>query len=322
MIQTLKIATRFSDRLVYTLVGLLWLINIGVNLMTSNKQVSERYGIPESALDLIAVALSLPLLLIWLAVAFAAISFYRYAQNIKGSKDAKSFRLISYGLFAALAGLLASSLLSTLQTILGQFVVDPSSLQTPFVIVRNYVSMAAALATYGCLFFGSTALLEVIGKTLNGWRQIMPVLVPFTGLAVLYLWLVFTNESRQVSTIPGYAPTFGLPDYLILLTVALPYLVAWFLGITALRNIIQYQSQTPGIIYKKIFKRFVIGITTVIGLTIILQLISQFSGFWASKGLSAILGAVAVIVFILIYAYIQVALGARQLHKIEIIGRD
>lgn len=322
MIQTLKIATKFSDRIMYLLIVVLWAVNVGVNLLTSNKLATQRYNIPENVLDLLTVVFSLPLLLIWLAVAFAAISFYRYAQNIAGSKDAKAFRFFSYGLAASLVGLIASSVLSASQTVIGQFVADPASLQTMFVVIRNYVSIVVALATYTCLFIGSTVLLEVIGKKLNQWRQILPVLVPFAGLALIYLWLLFTNDSRQVSTTLGYPPTFGLPDSLILLTVAIPYLLAWFLGITALRNIIQYQSQTPGIIYKKILKKLVTGMTIVISLSIILQLIAQFSGFWASKGLSTILWVATILFIVLIFAYVQIALGARQLHKIEIIGRD
>lgn len=322
MIQTLKIATKFSDRLVYILIVVLWSVNVGVSLLTSNRIATERYRISEGTLDLLTIVFSFPSLLIWLAAAFAAVSFYRYAQNIAGSKDAKAFRFIAYGLMASLAGLLASSILSTLQTVLVQSVADPAALQTTFVVIRNYVSVLVALITYGYLFFGSNVLLEVISKPLNRWRQILPVLVPFIGLTIVYLWLVFTNESRQMSMAASTAPTFGLPDYLILLTVTVPYLVAWFLGITALRNIIRFQSDTPGIIYKKIFKRLTTGMSAVIGLTIILQVITQFSRFWASQGLTALLWIVTVIFFILIFAYIQIALGARQLHKIEIIGKD
>lgn len=321
-IKTIKIATSFGDRLIYGVVGTLWLVNVSVNLLTSNRLATERYNISENTLNLISVAFSLPTLLIWLAVAFAAVSFYRYAQNIAGSKDSKAFRFIAYGLLASLVGMLASSLLSTLQTLIGQTVADPTTLQTTFVVIKNYISIVAALVTYGYLFMGSTALLEVIGKTYNKWRQIMPVLIPFAVVAVVYLWLVFTNEWRQMATIPGFAPTFGLPDYLILVTVAVPYLVSWFLGITALRNIIQYQSETPGIIYKKIFKKLVTGMTIVIGLTITLQMLNQFSGFLASRGLGMILGIIVVLYIVLIFAYILIARGARDLHKIEIIGRD
>ena len=139
-------------------------------------------------------------------------------------------------------------------------------------------------------------------------------------LCAAYLVLVFTNPDRRVSSEPNLNPTFGLPDSLILLTVALPYMAAWLFGMLAILGLYRYTDQTGGIIYKHLFKKLALGLTILISLTIVLQFLVQFASYWATAGLSALLGLVALIYLLLIVAHVQVANGARQLNIIETLA--
>jgi hypothetical protein len=51
-----------------------------------------------------------------------------------------------------------------------------------------------------------------------------------------------------------------MSDPLILLTLALPYLIGWWLGIKAALNLNNYRTNVQGIIYKNALFRLVVGI--------------------------------------------------------------
>jgi hypothetical protein len=57
--------------------------------------------------------------------------------------------------------------------------------------------------------------------------------------------------------------------------------------------------------------------TLFIGLTILLQLLTQLSVIYASRSVSVILSAIVLIYFVLAYAFLLVAQGARKLNNVE-----
>jgi hypothetical protein len=313
---------RSQNFLAYGLLVLIWAISLSLSFTSSNAVTLKHYNITEANLHAIQAILSLPTLFIWVALMYAILTFYRYAKQIEGSKDSRGFLLIAYGLGAMLAGMIASGLLSNVSVLMSERSADPASVKTNFVILRNYVSVTAALGTYWCFYRGSQSLLASIKSRFNAAKQYLTVVFPFLVLAVVYLALIFSNPERRVSHDSAINPTFGLPDVLIVFTVALPYLAAWFMGLLALLGIYRYQIKVPGIVYRILFRNLVVGMTLVIGLTIILQLITQFAGFWADKGLGAILLIIAVIYFVIIAAFLIVARGAKQLNKIETLGLE
>lgn len=294
-----------------------WLGTAGLSILASDSSAAARFNLSVMQLRLLQLVFVLPGLVILLAILFAALSIWRYARAIAGAKEAAGFRSVAYGISALLIGLVVGNYVSSMRQLVVQHAADPEKVKTAFVIVNNYVSVAWALVTYGFLLRGSQLLLRSIGKRLNLKRKLLPTVAVFAVLTVTYLWLIHGNPGRQMSASPDLNPTFGLPYWLTVLTVALPFVVAWFVGVLALIGMYQYRTQTPGVVYKLLFKKLIIGMTLFTGLTIILQLLTQLYSVYATHSLPAILGIVALIYITLTYAFILVAQGARKLNSIE-----
>lgn len=311
---------RGREGLAYGGVVVIWIISLVISFSANNEQARSHYHLTEGSLHILQMIFSLPALFIWLAILFAVLSFYRYARQIQRSQESPAFRYIAYGLAAALFTSIVTTYLSGLQVVMSEHITHRGTVEDSFIIIRNYVALVGALATYWWLYKSSQALLATIGEELDIRRQNSKAWLPFVFLAIVYFSLILSNPSRQFSSDSNVNPTFALPDFLTIVTVALPYLAAWFMGCVSLVGIYRYRQQTKGIVYKRLFTKLWRGLVTVVSLTIILQLLSQFANFFAETGLNAIIAIISLIYFILIAAYLLVARGALELNKIEVIG--
>lgn len=316
--QSAKTKENRENLLAYGSVFVIWAASIWLSLLPKNTEALKQYKLTASNLHIIQISLSLPTLFIWCAILFAALSFYRYSRQIAGSKESPAYRYIGYGLTYMFVGSIVGSFINSIRAILSENANDPQQVKTHFVIIANYIAVASALGLYYYLFKGGKTLLgTAIKGRIHPSKYSILVVVPFLVVAISYLFLIFDNPNRRMSTNPKIVPSFGLPDALILLTVALPYLLSWFLGFIALASLYRYQAATAGVFYKQLFKKLVNGMTMVIALTIALQVISQFATFFVDKNLSFILQFIAVIYIIIIVGLVLVARAARQLNKIE-----
>ena len=310
------LSKKAQSRIMYGGIGVLWLVQLYISLTTSISDTTKRYNISEMELRLLQALFSLPSLLALLALAFAVLSFYRYSQQIAGSDDGKAFRFIAYGLGVSLASMCVSPFISHAKSI-AMSAHNQTATVGSLVILTNCLGVVVALLVYWFLWQSSQALLAIVKKRLSLKAIIGGALLPVVAIGVPYIYLIFSNPERMVSADPTIAPTYALPDPLIILAVALPYMLSWFLGLLAILGIYKFMQETRGVIYKRLFKNFAIGITIITLFTILAQFLGQFSDYWSHTSANAILSIVAVLVIILVGAYVLVANGARQLGKIE-----
>ena len=306
-----------SSLLAYGSLCLLWAGATGLSVVTTTGVTAARIRLSAAQVRIVDIVFAAPLLLIWLAVLFAALSMWRYSRMIAGAKESAGFRYLSYGIFVLLTGLIAGSYLGGLQQLVSRHASDPQAVKTAYVVINNYVSVVSALAMYALLLHGSQLLLKTLGKHISVGKKLIPIVAGFVALTAAYLWLIHSNPASRVSLSPGTNPTFGLPYWLIVLTVALPLVVSWVLGVAALIGLYQYGRRTPGIVYQILFKKLVVGMTLLIGLTIALQLFTQLYTLYADSTLSFLLGIIVVIYLLLTYAFLLIAQGAAKLNAIE-----
>jgi hypothetical protein len=294
-----------------------WLISVALSLSQTGAEVVARYSISGAYLLFLKIGFSVPMLLMWLMIAYAALSFNRYSEQIIDFQDGKGFKYIGQSLFILLFSGIFSNYVSQIGGIFKE--IHGSSIETTntITIVQNYFVIFLALLAYIQIFRGARVLLSSINKNIN-WKKVSAyVLAPLGAVAIVYLWLIFNNQYRTSSDNSLIRATYALPDILILFTVAVPYLVSWFFGLTALFGIVQFSKNTSGVIYKASLNKFVAGISIVIILTIILQFITQFGDFWSTLGFGSLIAVVSVIFIIIIIGYYMVASGAYFLEKLE-----
>ncbi len=298
-------------------VSAIWLGGVALSLLVDTSDAAARYNLSTFQIRLIQLIFALPGLLIVLAILFGGLSIWRYARAIGNSKEGKGFQFIAYGIFALLAGLIVGNYLSDLQQLLAQHATDPQRVKTDFVIISNYVSVLVSLVTYGMLLKGSHLLLDSLNKRLDTVKRLAPVIAAFILLTILYAWLIHGNANRQVATDPSLSPAFGLPYWLTVFTVAVPFVISWLVGAVALLHLRRYYTVTKGIVYKLLLKKFVVGMALFIFLNIVLQLLTQLSSVYSTRNISGILSLIVVVYGALIYAFVLIARGAQKLNTIE-----
>jgi hypothetical protein len=300
---------------VYTAMLGLWVFTTVSSLTRDVSESVERYNVSVEYLRAIQVVLALPLLFIYAAVAFAAVTFVVYSYRISSSKEGSGYSDLSTGLMLTVGSFVLSGLFGVVAY---NYIDTPS--ETTFTIVRNYANLLIGLGIYFYFYIGSAKLISTlknVSSKLVRNQQIAQFAVLVFGS--IYTYFVFQNPYRTVSSNPDITPVYGLPDALILVTIIIPYLFSWLLGATATVNLFYYSKNVVGIIYKKIFEKLAKGFVLIITLTISLQIVSQFSDYWAQIGLNSILGVIGIIFAVLIVAYLQFGSAAKKLDKIETV---
>ena len=310
------LSKKAQNGMLYGGIFLLWLLQLYMSLTVSITDATQHYNISEMSLRITQALFSLPSLLALLALAFAMLSFYRYSQQIAGSDDGKAFRFIAYALGVSLASMCVSPFITHAKSV-AMTAHTQMAMVNSLVILANCLGVVVALLVYWLLWQSSQALLSIVKKQLSLKAICAGALLPVVAIGAPYIYLIFSNPERTMSNDPAIAPTYALPDPLIILIVALPYMLSWFLGLLAILGIYKFLRETKGIVYKRLFKNFAIGITIITLFTILAQFLCQFSDYWSHTSASAILSILAVLIIVLVGAYLLVANGARQLGKIE-----
>jgi hypothetical protein len=132
---------------------------------------------------------------------------------------------------------------------------------------------------------------------------------------VLYCYLTFRqfNPGSLGST---HNPYF-LPIWLLLLTVIIPYLYAWFVGLLAAYEITSYSQQVRGVLYKQALHLLVGGLVAVIAGSILLQYISSVDPSPGHLVLDYRLLLVVLFRIVIGIGFVLIAAGANRLKRIE-----
>ena len=304
----------------FFIIIVLWVVSIILSFFVeSDPATLSRYNLTERDLTLVRIGLGIPMLFIWGVVLWGTQSFMRYARRIKDSVDGAGFKNIALGILFVLLGMIASSYITNIGNLIKESAMDPDRVKETLGLISRYSSILFALISYGFFFAGSRKLLGSISSKLS-LKQFMPYLIGFLIASIAFAVLVFQNSYRSVSVDPLItAPYHGLSDPLILLTIVIPTIISWFLGLMALSGISAFRKNTPGVIYKDVLKNFHFGISLVIIMSIALSWVGQFSAYWASVGFGFILFIIGIIFVVWILGYLIAGIGARKLNRIEMV---
>ncbi|HSX43978.1 MAG TPA: hypothetical protein VLE69_01600 [Candidatus Saccharimonadales bacterium] len=278
-----------------------------------DKKALAKYQISPSTIKALSLVVALPLVAIW-GVGFYG--FYRYdsyADTISKTKDGKYHRLIASGLFLLALSLPVSSILSNLLSYYGRVYQNfmPSS-----VIIGNYVTIALYLSAFAFIYKGATGLLQITQKTMRQRGEIY-LMMGFTVVVGIFYYLSLHNPARQFPTGNLTTAAYYLPDWLIILTVLLPYTLMWFLGVMAAYRLWLYRNNVAGKIYKSAFTRVAIGLGMVVALLMILRYLTALITILDKLTIKYLLLVVYLLLIFIAVGYIFIAIGAKRLKKIE-----
>jgi hypothetical protein len=283
------------------------LIHIGLTLLPAPaRETLVKYHLSSGDLKALQFTLLIPSLVMWFAVFYGYQRLHAYSQIIKGNKDGKQVAKLAHGLLALAVGIPLNSILSDVLTLFARH--HPDFIATATVI-SNYTSVLYPLIAFIFISMGARGLIGIA-------RVRVPLLATnITTLVAIILGVVFCDLIARAHH--DLITTYHLSYSLVMLTLAIPYLYIWFLGLFAVVEIYLYSRHVAGIVYRHSWNELALGLGAIIVLDITLQYLGTLSSWLSGLSLSGLLLLLYVLLFLLAAAFIVVALGTKKLIRIE-----
>lgn len=263
---------------------------------------------------LLSLSVVIPISFIWFLAFYGYSVFRDYARVIQKAKDGRAFSEISTGLAILAVGLPVSTIISSLTRIMTRSRAD---LIPALTVMNHYVTIALTVFAFWYIHKGALRLQKLTSEQPGG-RDWSLLLSGFVGLALTYVYLVFANPARNSSelSLNGQA-IFYLPDWLIVMTIILPYLYVWYIGLASGFYVNYYQKKVSGSIYKQAFRLLALGIIGVIISSILRQYITATGNLLADMRLAPLLVIIYTLLMAIALGFVLIAMGARKLKHIE-----
>ena len=112
---------------------------------------------------------------------------------------------------------------------------------------------------------------------------------------------------------------YNLPIRVQIMTIIIPNLFTWFIGLVAAYDIYLYQTQVKGIFYRKSLKLLSIGLTLEICSSILVQYITIIAASIQRRPTSFMVTILFSVIILTIVAFILIARGVQKLKRLESI---
>jgi hypothetical protein len=297
---------KFRSKTFITII-ILTIVYAAVNLLAAPpKSTLQRYHINASQLRLINTTVVVPVVAIWFTAVYGSTKLRRYAYVVRNSPQGKQIWDVSKGV-AVLAWWLPIS--STLSALFSLFARSHPALLGAVTIFTNYLSLLFPLIGFwilskACMSMSKDAKLPMRQGGLH-WL----IIAVITG-GVFFSYLVARGEDTIHSVYHMSVP-------LVLLTLVIPFIFSWYLGLLAIYDLHRYTLTVKGLIYRKSWNTLVFGIGWIILFSIVLQYLTAVSAKLGSVSLSWILTLVYGIIVLMGLGYVFIARGAKKLAQIE-----
>ncbi len=281
-------------------------------ILPPNVATMTRYHLSALAYKVATTTLALPELASWLAAFWGYSKLKSYASVIAASRDNTSFHRLALG-----GAWLAWSLpiTATLKLIFGAMTTTSQpGFHSASVIIYTYVALVFACIAFSFIAQSAKDIASFyrIHISLKSSRLIMLIFLLF---GILYCFLIFQHLT-PLNLTSAHNPYF-LPVWLLIISVTIPYLYAWFIGLLSAYQILLTSYRVHGLLYAKALQLLIIGLMIVIVSFIGLQYVTSVvpQNYDVVFNLQLLIGhAVRIINAI---GFLTIALGANKLKRIE-----
>jgi hypothetical protein len=308
--------TKKMHAIFYGVIVAVWGLYLYVTL--SAPQSSNQFNLSRLQIVLLQLTITVPYLVAWLAAARGALLLRGHAKKLADGVMRQGFSFVATGLWWLFASLFLPTLISALRTALRAYPTLSAELTAPLIIASNYVNIVLPLIGFWFLYHGARRIATPApsASKQTSWDKSNPIIVGvfLAIVAPLYVYLVFTNPVRTVSTDPAIVATYHLPDILIVLTIVIPALVSWGLGMSASLALSGFIPQGSQLLKRYALQTFTRGVWLIIAASMLLQmLVSVGSQRFAGIGLGSILLILYVFIGLQVLGYILTTIGVQGL---------
>lgn len=265
----------------------------------------DQYHLTVTQLRLLDLTIIIPLAIIWFIAFYGFSKLRTYATLIRNSKDGTQINKIANGIMVLTIGLPFSSVIGSIMTVIAQ---DNPEFRPASIIVRHYLDLLVPLIAFSIISIGARGLAD-LAKHRPPQRVMNIIALVFITIGVFYCHFVLTAKNFHTA--------YYLPEALVLLTIVIPYMYTWYLGLLSAYQVHAYSLQAPGIVYRRNWDLFAYGIAATILTSVVFQYVTTLSKQFSSLHLLPLLGIVYGLLALMSVGYALIALGAKKLQKIE-----
>ena len=280
-------------------------------VLPASQRSMHEYMLSPGEYRILYLAVSVPFLVSWLAAFIGYSKLSEYADAVATTPEGPSFKRLAQGC-AWLAWGLPIQNFATL--LLYALAANHSSLHEPVVIVSNYVSLILPLIALSVISSASKRLTESANLTFSPVKA-RSIIMAFIAAGLIYCYLIL--QHFDLSSLGNTNNPYYLPLWLMVITIIIPYLYAWFVGLIAAYEIAIYSRNVKGVLYRQSLSLLILGLIAVVVGSIALQYINSAAPRLGYLALNYKLLWVSVFRIIGGIGFVLIALGALRLKKIE-----
>jgi hypothetical protein len=282
-----------------------------VLLLPASTLSLKEYGWSAAEYHVIFMLIAIPMIATWFAAFYGYHWIRLYARSLHKTESGNSYRQLANGVGWLALSIPVPSIISLILNSIGN---NHPGFQPASIIITNYIALLLPLIAFGIIGNAARQLTNAadIKISLAGARS---VIFMFVTLGVMFCYLVFQHFDFSS---PGSTDNpYYLPVWLMLTTLIVPYLYAWFVGLLAAYEISVLATKTRGVLFSQALRLFVFGLVTVIGSSIVLQYIGSAAPRTGHLQLNSRLLLTYVVRIAAGIGFLLIAAGARKLRKIE-----
>ncbi|HYH36436.1 MAG TPA: hypothetical protein VD706_02975, partial [Candidatus Saccharimonadales bacterium] len=229
--KTFKEKPQFMSRALQHYLLLAFFYVMLILLLPANTITMREYHLSGLEYRIVSFAIALPALVVWLAAFIGYAKLKEYAYAIRKAPEGIHFDQLANGC-AWLAWSLPVGIL--VPTILNAVANKNPGLHTSAIITSNYLSLVLPLIGFSVIANASRGLVGNVKAKLS-LANARLILLAFLVLGVLYCFLTFSRF--DLTSIGSADNPYFLPAWLMVISVTIPYLYAWFMGILGVYEI-------------------------------------------------------------------------------------
>jgi hypothetical protein len=302
---------QFTTRALQQYMFLAILYVVLIFLLPANKHTLQAYRITSVEYHILLFAVSLPSIVVWLAAFVGFVKLRQYSHSISKTPEGIHFEQLAKGsmwlAWSLPLPVIASLLLNALSDKWPHF--HPTA-----IILSNYVNLVMPLVAFSLAAQASRGLLATTRLKLS-LVNVRFIVLGFVTVGVLYCLLTFRRF--DLTSLSATNNPYFLPIWLMVVSVTVPYLYAWFIGTLAAYEITLFSKQVPGVLYRQALRLLVGGLLAVVLSSIALQYLNSVEPRTGYLTLDYKLVWTTIFRVVGGAGFILLAIGAARLKKIE-----
>lgn len=277
--------------------------------MAPNHVSQSLYHLSDKQYKILVFVVLLPVIAIWAVAFYGYARIKEYASLIHNAPEGKAFQYVANGMMWLAWGLPIPALISLVVTGIAN---SHPGFYAASVIVTNYANLLVPVVALHILSTGSRTLLEQTKLRITN-RSTKLLVFSFVLLGAVYCYYVFRNLHGHANSDNPYY----LPSWLLLFTVVVPYLYAWFVGLLAAYEIRLVSRHSQGVLYRRGLQLLSMGLLVTVSSSIGLQYLRSILPRNGRLSLGYTLLLIYAILVVIAVGYALLAAGAQRLKRIE-----